>query len=136
MIILSWKDEDPHLPVSLEIKELSKTLADMYNYNVEEWLIPADDSHNKLQTKVLQFLGDSDPRHLKIVYYAGHGKLTNHGQPAWTRYVFLKYFLSFKCLTRNYLQVVEIVDEKDAPRSNGQEFKIRWKNHAPMFLYF
>jgi hypothetical protein len=28
---------------------------------------------------------------LKIVYYAGHGRLTNHGQPAWTRYDPLKF---------------------------------------------
>jgi hypothetical protein len=37
------------------------------------------------QRMILEFLGDSDPRHLKIVYYAGHRKLTNHGQPARTR---------------------------------------------------
>lgn len=85
VILLSWEDEDPRLPVSIEIKELAETLKGIYNFDVEEWLIPADDSHNRLQTKVLQFLDNSNPQHLKIVYYAGHGKLTNHGQPAWTR---------------------------------------------------
>lgn len=54
---------------------------------VYEWLIPAEDSQNQLQSRILAFLGNSDPQHLKIVYYAGHGRLTNHGTPAWTRSV-------------------------------------------------
>jgi hypothetical protein len=75
VILLSWADEDPKLPVSLEIRELADTFTNVYGYYVEEWLIPAEDSHNH------------DPTRLIIVYYAGHGKLTNHGQPAWTRYL-------------------------------------------------
>jgi hypothetical protein len=86
VILLSWEDEDPKLPVSLEIRELADTFTNVYGYYVEEWLIPAEDSHNKLQVKILQFLWNHDPSRLIIVYYAGHGKLTNHGQPAWTRY--------------------------------------------------
>jgi hypothetical protein len=85
VILLSWKDEDPKLPVSLEIRELADTFANLYGYHVEEFLIPSQDSHNQLQVKILQFLWNHNPSHLKIVYYAGHGKLTNHGQPAWTR---------------------------------------------------
>ena len=73
------------MPVSLEIQELKAILGELYGYNVEEWLIPGEDCHNRLQARILEFLGESDPRYLKIVYYAGHGKLTNHGQPAWTR---------------------------------------------------
>ena len=85
VILLSWEDEDPNLPVSIEIKDLAKTFTEIYGFDVEEWLIPARNSHNRLQTKVLHFLGSGDPKHLKIVYYAGHGYLTNHGQLAWTR---------------------------------------------------
>ncbi len=85
VILLSWEDEDPKLPVSLEVRELASVFADIYRFDVEEWLIPADDSHNRVQTRILQFLGPNNPRHLKIVYYAGHGRLTNHGQIAWTR---------------------------------------------------
>jgi hypothetical protein len=85
VILLSWEDEDPHLPVSVEITELASVFTNLYEYQVEQWLIPSDNSHNRLQTKILEFLGSSDPEHLKIVYYGGHGKLTNHGQPAWTR---------------------------------------------------
>ena len=85
MILLSWEDEDPRLPVSLEIRELADTFTQSYGFNVEEWLIPAEDCHNALQARILQFLGGNNPKHLKIVYYGGHGKLTNHGTPAWTR---------------------------------------------------
>ena len=85
VILLSWEDEDPNLPVSVEINELASVFTNLYGYEVEKWLIPSENSHNRLQTRVLEFLGSSEPEHLKIVYYAGHGKLTNHGQPAWTR---------------------------------------------------
>ncbi|KAE9366835.1 hypothetical protein N431DRAFT_471868 [Stipitochalara longipes BDJ] len=82
VILLSWEDEDPDLPISSDIRELSDTFANLYGYQVEEWLIPAeDDSHNKLQVKILQFLWHSDPTHLKIVYYAGHARLASNGQP-------------------------------------------------------
>jgi hypothetical protein len=88
VILLSWEDEDPNLLISSEIRELADTFAILYGYHVEQWLIPAEeDSHNRLQTKVLQFLWDSDPCHLKIVYYAGHAKLASNGQPILTRYL-------------------------------------------------
>jgi hypothetical protein len=87
VILLSWEDEDPTLPVASEIRELADTFANVYGYHVEEWLIPAEeDSHNKLQVKILQFLWASNPTHLKIVYYAGHSKLGSYGQPILTRY--------------------------------------------------
>ncbi|PMD44771.1 hypothetical protein L207DRAFT_286342 [Hyaloscypha variabilis F] len=84
VLLLSWEDEDPKLPVSLEVDELASTFAGLYGYNVEKWSIPSDECHIRLQGKVLRFLGNNDSAHLKIVYYAGHGRLTNHGQPAWT----------------------------------------------------
>jgi hypothetical protein len=87
VILLSWEDEDPKLPVSVEMKDLADVFSNLYGFEVEQWLIPSDNSHNKLQKKILKFLGDDDAGHLKIVFYAGHGKLTNHGTPAWTRYV-------------------------------------------------
>jgi hypothetical protein len=85
VILLSWEDEDPRLPVSLEIQKLADTFTQLYGFDVEEWQIPAADCHNTLQARILQFLGENNPKHLKIVYYGGHGKLTNHGTPAWTR---------------------------------------------------
>ncbi len=111
VILLSWEDEDPKLPVSLEIKELAEIFDQLYQYNVTQWLIPSDDCHNRLQTKILQFLNGSDPRHLKIVYYAGHGKLTNHGQPAWTR---CDQIQPTQVITSdNCILAVEIVERSD-----------------------
>jgi len=84
-ILLSWEDEDPRLPVSLEISALRDVFVNLYGFDVEEWQIPAVDSHMELNLKILEFLKDSSTNHLKIVYYAGHGKLSNHGQAVWTR---------------------------------------------------
>ncbi|KAE9364287.1 hypothetical protein N431DRAFT_421152 [Stipitochalara longipes BDJ] len=83
-ILLSWEDEDPNLPVSLEIESLRDVFINLYGFEVEEWRIPDVKSHTALNLKILQFLDDSDAKHLKIVYYAGHGKLSNHGQAIWT----------------------------------------------------
>ena len=70
MILLSWEDEDPRLPVSLEIRELADTFTQSYGFNVEEWLIPAEDCHNALQARILQFLGGNNLKHLKILWRA------------------------------------------------------------------
>lgn len=86
VILLSWEDEESDLKILSEIRELSDTFANLFGYHVEEWLIPAEDSHNKLQVKILQFLWESNPSHLKIVYYAGHAKLASNGRPMLTRY--------------------------------------------------
>ncbi|TVY45494.1 hypothetical protein LSUB1_G000873 [Lachnellula subtilissima] len=83
-LLLSWEDEDPRLPVSLEIRDLKHVFITLYGFEVQEWQIPAVDSHVELNMRVLQFLKDGGSGHLKIVYYAGHGKLSNHGQAIWT----------------------------------------------------
>ncbi|KAE8443543.1 hypothetical protein EG329_001783 [Mollisiaceae sp. DMI_Dod_QoI] len=83
-ILLSWEDEDPNLPVSLEISTLRDVFINLYEFEVEEWKIPDVNSHTALNLKILQFLHDNDTKHLKIVYYAGHGRLNNHGQAIWT----------------------------------------------------
>ena len=80
VILLSWEHEDPRLPVSLEISALKSVLVDLYGFDVEEYQIPAINSHLELNSRILNFLKDSDTKHLKIVYYAGHRKLNNHGQ--------------------------------------------------------
>lgn len=86
VILLSWEDEENDSNILSEIRELADTFANLFGYHVEEWLIPAEDSHNKLQVKILQFLWESNPSHLKTVYYAGHAKLASNGQPMLTRY--------------------------------------------------
>jgi hypothetical protein len=92
-LLLSWEDEDPQLPVSLEIRALKEVFVELYGFEVEEWLIPPVESHGELNMRVLNFLKGSNSKHLKIVYYAGHGKLSNHGQSLWTRLVVSRLLL-------------------------------------------
>ncbi|PMD33871.1 hypothetical protein L207DRAFT_589423 [Hyaloscypha variabilis F] len=109
VILLSWEDEDPDLSISSEIRELSDTFTSLYGYQVEEWLIPAeDDSHNKLQVKILQFLWHSDPNHLKIVYYAGHSRLASNGQPLLTSH---RNKLKERCPTVKWSAIQNSIEE-------------------------
>ncbi|CZR65496.1 related to cholesterol oxidase precursor [Phialocephala subalpina] len=86
VLMLSWADEDPNLPVSIEILKLFKVFKDIYHFDVEVWKIPDEACHLEVNQKVLDFVklgGDSDD-HLKIVYYAGHARLTKNRRLAWT----------------------------------------------------
>lgn len=94
-LLLSWEDEDPQLPVSLEIQELKDVLSNLYGFEVNEWHIPSENSHVELNMKILTFLKDSSSTHLKIVYYAGHGRLSNHGQAVWARSELLSGYRSW-----------------------------------------
>ncbi|PVH81338.1 hypothetical protein DL98DRAFT_397218, partial [Cadophora sp. DSE1049] len=87
VLVLSWQDEDPRLPVSLEIAELIRVFRDIYNYDVEEWEIPSQSSHLALNRRIMGFVdpAPNDREHLKIVYYAGHGRLTKTRLLEWTR---------------------------------------------------
>ncbi|TVY82679.1 hypothetical protein LSUE1_G001812 [Lachnellula suecica] len=84
VLLLSWEDEDPKLPVSLEILQLLDLFQDTFGFETSTWKIPTSQSHRATNRRVDEFLGEDDPRHLKIVYYAGHGRLTSNGQLAWT----------------------------------------------------
>ncbi|KAI9643511.1 hypothetical protein NHQ30_008130 [Ciborinia camelliae] len=66
-LLLLWEDEDPQLPVSLEVHELGVVLASIYNFEVEIYRIPSNGSHKKLNQKVLDFveLGDDSKDDLK-----------------------------------------------------------------------
>lgn len=88
VLLICWAQEDPRLPVSLELDELSDVFSFDYSFETETWRIPADDCHNQLSRKILDFisLGNDSRRDLKIVYYAGHGLLTKGRQPAWAKY--------------------------------------------------
>jgi hypothetical protein len=89
VLMLKWKNEDPMLPVSLEISKLHDVFQDMYHFNTESWDIPDEDCHAEVNQKILDFkkLGGNSKDDLKIVYYAGHGKLTRNRLLSWTRYV-------------------------------------------------
>lgn len=75
--MLSWADEDPKLPVSLEASKLEAIFTDLYHYEVEQWTIPDEESHFALAARVMSFVKpESDSKtHLKIVYYAGQARL-------------------------------------------------------------
>lgn len=89
VLLISWTDEDPKLPVSLELQDLSRVFSDEYGFQTESWQIPSDNSHNELSKKILDFIGiNKDAKDdLKIVYYGGHGMLTRGRQLAWTKYI-------------------------------------------------
>ena len=87
VMMLSWADEDPNLPVSLEIAKLYDIFSSVYRFEVEMWKIPDNDSHFLANQKIGKFVSptEGDKEHLKIVYYAGHGRLTKSRTLAWTR---------------------------------------------------
>ncbi|CZR58808.1 uncharacterized protein PAC_08700 [Phialocephala subalpina] len=72
VLMFSWESEDWKLPVSEEIAALRKVFEEIYHYNVEEFKIPDHRSHNKADD-------------LKIVYYAGHARLSKTKEVVWAR---------------------------------------------------
>jgi len=85
VLFLSWEDEDPQLPVSLEIAKLHDVFVNIYHFQSEIWHISSQNSHNKVSKKILEFVGEDHKDDLKIVYYAGHGRLTQNRLLSWTR---------------------------------------------------
>jgi len=87
VLMLKWEDEDPNLPVSLEIGRLFRVFKDIYHFQTEVWDIKDRDCHAEVNQKILDFsrLGGNSKEDLKIVYYAGHGKLTMTRLLSWTR---------------------------------------------------
>jgi hypothetical protein len=87
VLMLKWEDEDPNLPVSREITRLFKVFQDLYRFQTEVWDIKEVACHAEVNQKILDFsrLGGDSKEDLKIVYYAGHGKLTKNRLLSWTR---------------------------------------------------
>jgi hypothetical protein len=88
VLMLSWADEDPQLPVSQEIDALQEVFRDLYHFDTEIWEIPALNSHYKLVEKIMEFVKPEEDSntHLKIVYYAGRARLMETRTLAWARY--------------------------------------------------
>jgi hypothetical protein len=87
VLMLSWEDVDPKLPVDLEMDPLFDVFQNMYNFRTERWQIPNLRSHKRVNDRVTEFLGNENKEHLKIVYYAGHACLTRNRLLSWTKYV-------------------------------------------------
>ncbi|KAH7395495.1 hypothetical protein BKA64DRAFT_60605 [Cadophora sp. MPI-SDFR-AT-0126] len=85
VLLLCWEDEDPKLPVSIEVRDLHNVFESLYGFEVEVWKIPSHSSHNEVNRKVLDFvsLGGDSKDDLKIVYYGGHGELAYNRQAVW-----------------------------------------------------
>ncbi|TVY81197.1 hypothetical protein LSUE1_G005163 [Lachnellula suecica] len=97
VLILKWKTEDPDLPVTIEIEELCRVLGETYHYDIELFEIPDQKSHATVSKKINTFVdinGDSKSD-LKIVYYAGHSRLSKTRDLIWSRQV-LAFFRSGK----------------------------------------
>ena len=100
VLLLSWEDEDPKLPVSLEIEQLDNVFKNLYGFETEIWEIPNQNCHGMLNRKILDFvMTEDDPAdQLFIVYYGGHAKLTKDRLLSWTRFVH-QLFLNRRCKT-------------------------------------
>jgi hypothetical protein len=87
VLMIRWGDESLFSPVSTEIHKLFNIFKDIYQFEVEIWKIPDTGSHVDTNQKILDFvkLGGDSEEDLKIVYYAGHAKLTKNKGLAWTR---------------------------------------------------
>lgn len=87
VLIISWEDEDPNLPVSLEISRLVDVFRRVYQFEVDEWKIPSHNSHFFVNQRIMNFIAPThdDKEHLKIVYYAGHARLNKTRQLEWAR---------------------------------------------------
>jgi hypothetical protein len=89
VLIFKWKTEDPKLPVWYEIEELYHVLDQIYGYEIEIFEIPDHKSHAKVVEKVTAFIAinDDSKNDLKIVYYAGHSRLSDTRDLVWSRCV-------------------------------------------------
>jgi hypothetical protein len=88
VLLLSWEDEDPQLPVSQEIEKLETVFRLKYYFETAHFKIPDEDSHYRLTERVMAFVKPEKDSgtHLKILYYAGHGRLMQDRSLALTRY--------------------------------------------------
>ncbi|KAG4431288.1 hypothetical protein IFR05_013232 [Cadophora sp. M221] len=86
VLLISWQTRDPNLPVEQEISALRNVLEGYYHYDIEEFQIPDIDSHAEVSEKVNNFVkvGDNSSSHLKIVYYAGHSRLSRSRELLWS----------------------------------------------------
>ncbi len=61
-------------------------LENVYNYDVEEFRIPDSESHAEVSEKINSFVkvGGNSNNDLKIVYYAGHSRLSRTKELVWS----------------------------------------------------
>jgi hypothetical protein len=82
-LLLSWKDGDP--AIYNQLVELKNVFKEDYNYNVEEWAIPPENSYHALDGKLSRFLDNDGKETLLILYYGGHGSSNSDKAAVWMR---------------------------------------------------
>jgi hypothetical protein len=82
VLLISWQTQDPKLPVEKEIKALREVFGSIYRYDIEEFRIPDSASHAAVSERINEFvkLNNDSSSDLKIVYYAGHSRLSRNKQ--------------------------------------------------------
>lgn len=91
VLLITWEDdEDPKLPLSVEVAELREVFDSFYRFQTDIFLIPSINSQKSLNARILDFIDSrrsAGNDSLKIVYYGGHAKLSSHRHLLWMRYV-------------------------------------------------
>lgn len=90
VLLLSWQGADPRFHKQLD--ELQNVFRDYYHYDVgasdvEDFLIPSDNSKNELDTKLSLFLRKDSSNSLLILYYGGHGNMSVDRRAIWKKWV-------------------------------------------------
>lgn len=130
VLMLSWEDETPNQPISIEMGHLRNVLEDIYNFESEIWRIPNENSHLEITQKIQEFvsLGGDSSEHLKLIYYNGQARLDKTKELAWTRYDPCSTVVSTNtashCLILAKTSKAEAeLWNQDYQQSNGAEFK-------------
>jgi hypothetical protein len=86
VLLIRWETQDPKLPVEREMSELGKVFEEIYHYDIEEFWIPDAVSHGAVSKKINAFVevNDDSSDDLKIVYYAGHSRLSRTKELLWS----------------------------------------------------
>jgi hypothetical protein len=86
VLLICWQTQDPKLPVEREIIGLRKVLEDVYQYEIDEFRIPDSESHAAVSEKINTFVkvNNNSSNDLKVVYYAGHSRLSRTKELIWS----------------------------------------------------
>ncbi|KAF7554477.1 hypothetical protein G7046_g6809 [Stylonectria norvegica] len=83
VLLIRWEEDE--LEVEWELDELHKVFRDLYLFQTEQFLIPTQNSHRRLNRKALSFVEDHEEEDvLLIVYYGGHGVINKARQSTWS----------------------------------------------------
>ncbi|KHN95215.1 Zinc finger, C2H2-like protein [Metarhizium album ARSEF 1941] len=81
VLLLSWEEDRS---VDDDVAAFEQLLQDKYNYATQRWQIPTVPNPSiKLGVQMASFLENARPKHLLIIYYAGHGYVGVDGHVYW-----------------------------------------------------